>query len=161
MALGLARLRQWVTLMLVADITEADPEQLSRLLIRARCCQLLAEAAGLPGEPAYIGGLLSAVADLFDEPADRILNGVPLDKTLTDALVTGNGPLGQVLAAVRAYTAPGVVPDPDVPPPAPATDDPAALASLYLTAVRWANATLSELSGELRHREPDRVAQGQ
>ncbi|WP_327001936.1 HDOD domain-containing protein [Dactylosporangium sp. NBC_01737] len=160
-ALGLARLRQWVTLMLVADITEADPEQLSRLLIRARCCQLLAEAAGLPGEPAYIGGLLSAVADLFDEPADRILNGVPLDKTLTDALVTGNGPLGQVLAAVRAYTAPGVVPDPDVPPPAPATDDPAALASLYLTAVRWANATLSELSGELRHREPDRVAQGQ
>jgi c-di-GMP-related signal transduction protein len=150
-ALGMARLRQWVTLMLVADITEADPEQLSHLLIRARTCQLLAEAAGLPGEPAYIGGLLSAVADLFDEPTDRILNGVPLDKALTEALVTGSGPLGDVLTAVRAYMAPGVAPDGA--PPAVATDDPAALASVYLAAVRWANATLGDLSGELRHAE--------
>ncbi|MFC4040141.1 EAL and HDOD domain-containing protein [Dactylosporangium siamense] len=153
-ALGLTRLRQWVTLMLVADITEADPEQLSQLLIRARCCQLLAEAAALPGEPAYIGGLLSAVADLFGEPTDRVLNGVPLDQTLTDALLAGTGPLGEVLATVRAYTAPGAAPA-----AASVTEDPAALASLYLTAVRWANSTLSDLSAELRHPEPDPAPQ--
>lgn len=158
-ALGLTRLRQWVTLMVVADITEADPEQLGQLLIRARCSQLLAESVGLPGEPAYIGGLLSAVADLFNEPTDRVLNGVPLDQALTAALVTGTGPLGEVLATVRAYTASGVEPAPDTPPPALATADPAALASLYLTAVRWANATLSDLSSELRHPEPDPVTQ--
>ncbi|UWZ59807.1 HDOD domain-containing protein [Dactylosporangium aurantiacum] len=154
-ALGLTRLRQWVTLMLVADLTEADPEQLSDLLIRARCCQLLAEAGGLPGEPAYIGGLLSAVADLFDEPADRVLTGVPLDATLTEALLTGGGPLGAVLAAVRAYTAPGGGAGPRALPPA--ATDPAALASLYLNAVCWTNATLSDLSAELRHTGPDRV----
>jgi EAL and modified HD-GYP domain-containing signal transduction protein len=157
-ALGLSRLRQWVTLMLVADLTEADPEQLSQLLIRARCCQLLAEASGLPGEPAYIGGLLSAVADLFGEPTDRVLTGVPLEQTLTDALVTGQGPLGEVLTAVRAYTAPDVEPDPDAKPPPLVASDPAALASLYLTSVRWANATLDDLSGELHHTEPDAVA---
>ncbi|GAB3831617.1 HDOD domain-containing protein [Dactylosporangium cerinum] len=153
-ALGLTRLRQWVTLMLVADLTEADPEQLSQLLIRARCCQLLAEASALPGEPAYIGGLLSAVADLFGEPTDRVLNGVPLDPALTDALVAGTGPLGEVLAIVRAYTTPGAEP---ALPRSLATADPAALASLYLTAARWANRTLSDLSGELRHPEPDPV----
>ncbi len=153
-ALGLTRLRQWVTLMLVADLTEADPEQLGDLLIRARCCQLLAESAGLPGEPAYIGGLLSAVADLFGEPTGRVLSGVPLDATLSDALMTGGGPLGEVLTAVRAYTMPGVEPAP------PATvADPAALAQLYLTAVRWTNATLSDLSGELGRAAPDRVTQ--
>ncbi len=164
-ALGLTRLRQWVTLMVVADVTEADPEQLSQLLIRARCCQLLAESAGLPGEPAYIGGLLSAVADLFNEPADRVLNGVPLDQALMAALVTGTGPLGEVLSAVRAYTTPGVPPTTAMAHPAAlapsalATEDPTALASFYLTAVRWANATLSDLSTELRHPEPDPVSQ--
>ena len=169
-ALGLTRLRQWVTLMVVADITEADPEQLSDLLIRARCCQLLAEAASLPGEPAYIGGLLSAVADLFDEPTTRVLNGVPLDPSLTAALLTGAGPLGQVLTTVRTYTASSPEPagptdphdlagpaqsaHPNGTAPSFATDDPTALASFYLAAVRWTNTTLSELSNEFRNPRP-------
>jgi c-di-GMP-related signal transduction protein len=148
-ALGIGRLRQWVTLMLVADLTAADPEQLSQLLIRARCCQLLAETAGVPGEPAYIGGLLSAVADLFDESADRLLSGVPLDPALAEALTAGRGPLGEVLATVRGYTASGGEPSSPRLRAAPGQVDPASLPALYLAAVRWSDATLGELSTAL------------
>src|SRR4051794_6961788 len=47
-AMGLNRLRQWVTLMLVSDLTTADHEQLVRILVRARLCQLLADSGEFP-----------------------------------------------------------------------------------------------------------------
>ncbi|GAB3831175.1 HDOD domain-containing protein [Dactylosporangium cerinum] len=145
-AIGLNRIRQWVTLMLVADLTEADPEQLSGVLVRARFAQFLAGAAGLPGDVAYIGGLLSAIADLFDEPADRMLQGLPLDATLVEALTTGNGPLGDVLRTARAYMMPSAQMPPAGTLPAQTSMDTAAMAMAYLSAIHSTNATLAELT---------------
>ncbi|MFC4040237.1 EAL and HDOD domain-containing protein [Dactylosporangium siamense] len=148
-ALGLNRIRQWVTLMLVADLTEADPEQLSGVLVRARFAQFLAGAVGLPGDVAYIGGLLSAIADLFDEPADRMLQGLPLDATLVDALTTGRGPLGDVLRTARAY----MMPSAEMPPagtlPAQTSVDTADMAMAYLSAIHSTNTTLAELTADV------------
>lgn len=147
--LGLDRIRQWVTLMLVADLTETDPEQLSGVLVRARFCQFLAASAGVPGDVAYIGGLLSALADLFDEPADRMVHGLPLDPGLVDALTTGQGPLGDVLATARAY----MLPSSEMPPagslPAQPSGDTADMVMAYLSAVRATNATLAELTADV------------
>ncbi|MET7426516.1 HDOD domain-containing protein [Dactylosporangium sp. NPDC005555] len=147
--LGLNRIRQWVTLMLVTDLTESDPEQLSDVLVRARFCQFLAASAGVPADVAYIGGLLSALADLFDEPADRMLHDLPLDDLLVEALTTGTGPLGDVLAAARAYMTPSSEMPPTGAPPAQPTVDTAEIALAYLSAVRATNATLAELTAEV------------
>lgn len=147
--LGLNRIRQWVTLMLVADLTEADPEQLSGVLVRARFCQFLAGSAGVPSDVAYIGGLLSAIADLFGEPADRMLQDLPLDAGLVDALTTGRGALGDVLATARAY----MTPSSEMPPagalPARLPVDTADMAMAYLSAVSATNATLAELAADV------------
>ncbi|GGM61719.1 EAL and HDOD domain-containing protein [Dactylosporangium sucinum] len=143
-AMGLNRLRQWVTLMLVADLTSADQEQLSQMLVRARLCQLLADDAhGVPGEIAYIGGLLSAVADLFGEPVDRIVAGLPLDDALVAALTDGSGPLGEVLTVARDYTS-GEAPSPERP----------GLVESYLAALRWTTTVTRELAAELPARGP-------
>lgn len=144
--LGLNRIRQWVTLMLVADLTSADPEQLSGVLVRARFCQFLAGGAGVPADAAYIGGLLSAIADLFDEPADRMLQDLPLDADLVDALTTGRGPLGDVLATARAYMTPSAEMPPAGALPARLPVDTADMAMAYLSAVSATNATLAELT---------------
>ncbi|MEV0564524.1 HDOD domain-containing protein [Dactylosporangium sp. NPDC050588] len=146
--LGLDRIRQWVTLMLVADLTEADPEQLSDVLVRARFSQFLAGTAGVPGDVAYIGGLLSALADLYDEPADRMVHGLPLDPVLVDALTTGRGPLGDVLATARAYMTPSAEMPPagSLPTQTTGTED---MAMAYLSAVRSTNATLAELTADV------------
>lgn len=147
--LGLNRIRQWVTLMLVADLTEADPEQLSGVLVRARFCQFLAGGAGVPGDVAYLGGLLSAIADLFAEPADRMLQDLPLDPALVEALTTGGGALGDVLATARAYMAPSAEMPPAGALPAQASMDTADMAMAYLSAVRATNVTLAELTADV------------
>jgi EAL and modified HD-GYP domain-containing signal transduction protein len=133
-AMGLNRLRQWVTLMLVADLTAADHEQLSQILIRAQLCRLLADDAKVAPDAAYIGGLLAAVADHFGVPADQVVAGMPLDRALADAVTKGDGPLGQVLATARSYTSAGTVPEP------------AKVVAAYLAALRWTNNLLKDLS---------------
>ncbi len=147
--LGLNRIRQWVTLMLVADLTESDPEQLSGVLVRARFCQFLAGSTGVPADVAYIGGLLSAIADLFDEPADRMLQDLPLDAGLVDALTTGEGPLGDVLTTARAYMAPSAEMPPAGALPTQLVVDTADMAMAYLSAVSATNATLAELTADV------------
>ena len=147
--LGLNRIRQWVTLMLVADLTESDPEQLSGVLVRARFAQFLAGGVGVPADVAYIGGLLSAIAALFDEPADRMVQDLPLDPSLVDALTTGRGPLGDVLATARAYTTPSAeMPVAGALPAQPSVDT-ADMAMAYLSAVSATNATLAELTADV------------
>lgn len=150
-AIGLNRLRQWVTLMLVSDLTTADHEQLARMLVRARLCQLLAASPDFPGaegqgDAAYLGGLLSAVADHFARSIDEVVAGLPLAPQLRDALRSGAGPLGAILVAARAYT------DPD-----PYNDhgEPGAIVAAYLSALRWTNGIMSELATEI----PDRAEQ--
>ncbi|WP_433219666.1 EAL and HDOD domain-containing protein [Dactylosporangium sp. CS-047395] len=152
-AMGLNRLRQWVTLMLVSDLTTANHEQLARILVRARLCQLLvdsSEFAGAEGQSdaAYLGGLLSAVADHFSRPVEEVVAGLPLSPPLRAALRAGEGPLGAILAAARAYT------DPD-----PDNDhgEPGAIVAAYLSALRWTNGVLGELSPEIPDRAEERL----
>jgi EAL and modified HD-GYP domain-containing signal transduction protein len=152
-AMGLNRVRQWVTLMLVSDLTTADHEHLARMLVRARLCQLLTDSADFPdaagqSDAAYLGGLLSALADHFAVPVDTVIAGLPLSPELVAALHTGSGPLGGVLRAARAYT------DPD-----PANDhgEPGAMVAAYLSALRWTNGVLGELGPELPDRAEERL----
>jgi c-di-GMP-related signal transduction protein len=152
-AMGLNRVRQWVTLMLVSDLTTADHERLARILVRARLCQLLTDSADFPeaagqSDAAYLGGLLSALADHFGVPVDTVVAGLPLSPELVEALDAASGPLGGVLRAARAYT------DPD-----PANDhgEPGAIVAAYLSALRWTNGVLGELGPELPDRPEDRL----
>ncbi|GGQ82810.1 EAL and HDOD domain-containing protein [Couchioplanes azureus] len=101
--LGMATVRQWVTLMLFSDLTEATEEQLMATMIRARLCQLLAEEVGADGGAAFTVGLLSGIAELLAEPADDLISQLPLSAPVAAALTDGIGDLGQVLSVVRAY----------------------------------------------------------
>jgi EAL and modified HD-GYP domain-containing signal transduction protein len=133
--LGLNRLRSWLVLMVIADASQATDEQLSATMTRARACELLAAdvCQGSPAdeEAAFTVGLLSGVADLLGTPIAELLQRIQLDEAPQDALLGGDGPLGRVLAAVRAQE----------------TDDFAALSGAglpvfdvsraYLSAVGW------------------------
>ncbi|MEV6926298.1 HDOD domain-containing protein [Dactylosporangium sp. NPDC051485] len=151
-AMGLNRLRQWVTLMLVSDLTTADHEQLVRILVRARLCQLLAGCADYPDaagqtDAAYLGGLLGAVADHFAVPIDRIVAGLPIGPQLLGALRGDDSPLGAVLAAARAYTD----------PQAPTFPEAGAIVAAYLSALGWTSGVLGELGPEVPDRAEERL----
>ncbi len=101
--LGTAQIRNWVTLMLIGDLTEAGEEQTADILVHAQLCRLLAEDNGLAGDEAFTAGLLDAVANLLDLPVGSLAGKLPLAPVVRDALLDGTGPLGDVLATVHAY----------------------------------------------------------
>jgi EAL and modified HD-GYP domain-containing signal transduction protein len=103
MLLGTRQLQQWVTLMVIADITEGDQAALTSAATHARLCRLVAERNRLNGDTAFTAGLLSAVSDLFGLPVADLSAELPLAEELREALIGGTGPLAEVLEVVHAY----------------------------------------------------------
>jgi EAL and modified HD-GYP domain-containing signal transduction protein len=128
MLLGTRRLQQWVTLMLMADVAGGDETALAAAVIHARRCRIVAEHRGLPGDAAFTAGMLTAVGDLIDIPADRLATQLPLTDELTRTLTEHTGPLADVVHAVRAY-------EQAVPESSDSTGD-------LLDAVRWTSRVL-------------------
>ncbi|GAA1499433.1 HDOD domain-containing protein [Dactylosporangium maewongense] len=134
--LGIPQVRQWATLMMVADFADGDEAQLTDAVLRARMCQTVAERRGAPGPAAFTVGLLSALGDLLGRPASELTDQLPLTEDVAEAVVHGRGQLGAVLTEVRTYqrdAATAVVPD---------------LAEDMLSALRWTNASLAEPESE-------------
>jgi c-di-GMP-related signal transduction protein len=142
--LGTVRIRQWVSLMLVSDIAEATEEQLAATMATARLCQTLADRLGAHTDAAFTAGLLAGVADLLGAPVTELVAGLPLTDEVTGALVDGAGPLGEVLALVRAYQADEVTELLAELPGVPV--DPAELAHAYLDALGWSTRTVAAVS---------------
>ncbi|WP_432825229.1 EAL and HDOD domain-containing protein [Dactylosporangium sp. CA-092794] len=103
--LGVDRLRDWAILMLVSDLDDPGTQQLSGAITRARMCQNIAGRMGLPPEAAFTVGLVSAVAELLGQAAAELAVRLSLTGEVTDALVRGAGPLGELLSLVAAYEA--------------------------------------------------------
>ena len=102
--LGIRRVREWVALMVLGDMTpDSDDARLAEAVARARMCQQIAEQVAVEGDMAFTAGLLVGVADLLGTPMETLLGGLPVAAELTDALVHGEGPLGRVVRAVIAY----------------------------------------------------------
>jgi EAL and modified HD-GYP domain-containing signal transduction protein len=129
--LGMVQVRRWATLMLAVDVSEGNDEHLTEAVIRARMCQTLAERLGGPGHTAFTVGLLSAVGEFLNLPAAELTEHLPLTAEVAAAVIRGEGPLGDVLTAVRAYEQGNLV-DPHGPN----------LAEHLLAAMRWSTATL-------------------
>ena len=128
--LGMVQVRRWATLMLAVDVSEGNDDHLTEAVIRARMCQTLAERLGQPGHTAFTVGLLSAIRDLLNIPAEELTGRLPLTAEVAAAILDGAGRLGEILTAVRAYEAGRLdTTGPD-------------LAEHLLAAMRWSTATL-------------------
>jgi EAL and modified HD-GYP domain-containing signal transduction protein len=126
MLLGTRQLQQWVTLMVIADITEGDEAALTAAATHAMLCRRVAERHRLDGDIAFTAGLLTAVSDLFGLPVADLSAELPLADDLCEALIAGTGELAEVLEIVHAYRA-GYAFDGEL------TTD-------MLDAIRWSNA---------------------
>jgi c-di-GMP-related signal transduction protein len=85
--------------------------------------------------------LLWGVADVLGVPVDDLVGSLPLAEDVTDALINGIGPLGEVLAMARGYEGAdaSVLTHPKV--------SPADLAKAYLSAVGWSVRTVQGVLG--------------
>ncbi len=104
--LGEQKLRKFVSLVAIASAKEDKPDSLYGLaVIRARQCELLVEKMNVKVEPgqAFLTGMFSLLDSLFDQPLKQVLDSVPIDLEIKQALIQRKGVLGAVLAMVVAY----------------------------------------------------------
>ncbi len=135
--LGPRQLRAWVLLMVLADAGDGIEEQLATAMTRARMCELLAsELPDLPDETAFLTGLLSTLDYLLGMPMSEVVQRLPLEDAVRDALVDRSGPLGDLLDTVTAYEIA------DLEKLRTSSIDLSQLAPAYLNAVSWSLATV-------------------
>jgi len=101
--LGLQTIRNWVALLALARMGSSPGELLKMLLVRARCCELLANTANLPNAPSYFTvGLLSALDVILKVDMAEALARVPLGAAQKAAILRQEGDFGAALKAVIA-----------------------------------------------------------
>lgn len=150
MMLGTDRIRQWVALMLVSDISEATEEQLSTMMSRAKLCQTVADRLGAASDAAFTVGLLAGVGELVAESMSELVTRLPVSAEIVEALVEGKGRLGEVLAMVKAYE------KSDLPALEGGPLSSADMARSYLSALGWSQRTIGGvLGGQAKRRLPE------
>ncbi len=101
--LGLQTIRNWVALLALARMGATPSELLKMLLVRARCCELLASTAQLPnGSSFFTVGLLSTLDVILKLEMTRALELIPLAAAQKAALLDHQGEFGAALETVMA-----------------------------------------------------------
>jgi c-di-GMP phosphodiesterase len=131
--LGVEQLRQLCSLLCLQGFDDRPPSLFINAMTRARMCEQLGKLGGAQdGGPFFITGLFSLLNALTGMPTQQIVEELPLSKAIANALVKGEGDLGQALQCTRAYerAAWDQVKYNDLPP--------ALIRAAYMDAVFWA-----------------------
>lgn len=100
---GTDRMRQWASLLVLAQ-TDDKPSELMRVaLIRARMCESLCSALGVPPSQGFTVGLFSVLDAYFDCEMKDLLADLPLSSEILDALLRKEGVLGMILEGILSY----------------------------------------------------------
>ncbi len=102
--LGMDQMRRWISLFLL-DGSDDKPQELMRnMLVRGRMCEIVAELKGRDMPVSYfMAGLLSQLDVLADIEMTELVKQIPLNSDIKTALVSREGPLGEVLNEVENY----------------------------------------------------------
>lgn len=102
--LGLSNIRRFASMIAMTGFNDQPHEILLTALIRARMCELLAEAAGQQNTDTYFTlGLFSSLDIMLLMPMIKLVDELPLGKDLTQALLDIDGQLTEALRCVLAY----------------------------------------------------------
>lgn len=139
--LGTRSITTWVSLIILAGIDDKPHELMVTAMMRAKMCELLAQALGQAGKDTFFTvGLFSALDALLDSPMEEILQSLPLSDHITAALLSYEGLLGAALRCVLAYER-GDWHEVHCP-----SLDRAVITDAYLQAIAWATETSSRLA---------------
>jgi c-di-GMP-related signal transduction protein len=95
---GMQRLKDWICLMALTGNDDKPAELILTGLVRAKMCELIAEETGAAEKDSYfVVGLFSILDALLDQPLDSLLEKLPLDESINQALTQSEGELGQAL----------------------------------------------------------------
>ncbi len=105
MLLGLNKLRNWVNLLALSNLSGKPHELSVAALTRARMCEMIATKMNQRNRPDsyFTVGLLSTLDAFLDTPLKELLGNLSLSESLNQAMLTHSGPEGMVLQIVQAH----------------------------------------------------------
>lgn len=104
--MGIIEVRRWSFAILMKDLTsDLGDEPAKRSLVRALFSQGVAQAAGLKElqEDAYTVGIFSAIDMILGGGLEELLRNLNLSPAARDALLKGEGALGDILRFIKNY----------------------------------------------------------
>ncbi len=104
--LGPAEVRLWATMLMLRDIGKEKPDELfRRSLIRAKMAEKMAPLIGLKAKSPqlFLVGTFSLADALTDMPMAKMLESLPLNEDIKQALLGATSKFGQVCKAVASY----------------------------------------------------------
>jgi EAL and modified HD-GYP domain-containing signal transduction protein len=100
--LGLDAVLRWSMLLALARFEDCPMGYLDFALQRARASELLAVTRGYSPYPAYMVGMMSTLDSILNAPLEDVVEPLPLETPVKNALLQREGVLGAVLNAVTA-----------------------------------------------------------
>ena len=100
---GTDRMRQWASLLVLAQMGDKPTELMRVALIRARMGEAMCPRYGLSPSQGFTVGMFSILDAYFDCEMKQLLGDLPLAPEILDALLHREGTLGEVLEGILAY----------------------------------------------------------
>ncbi len=102
--LGLNQLKRWIALLAFSASDDTPPELLRTLLIRGRCCELVAMQQNQSSpEKFFTAGLFSGIDSLLGADLSFLINDLPLTAEVQQAILQYKGDIGEVLHSVIQF----------------------------------------------------------
>lgn len=99
--LGLTQIKRWSLLIALSSQGTNNIELLRTLLIRAKCCELMAEQSkSISSDQAFTVGIISGMDQLLQMPRKELMSQIALASELQSAIMEFRGPLGKILYSV-------------------------------------------------------------
>lgn len=146
MLLGLQKLRNWVNLLALSNLSGKPHELSVAALTRARMCEMIATHINQRSRPDsyFTVGLLSTLDAFLDSPLEELLRNLSLSEALNQAMLAHSGPEGMVLQIVQAHEQ-GHWDDIDWAYLESQGLSPETLATIYVDALHWVAETMNSL----------------
>lgn len=138
--LGLNTIKNWVTIMALANGSNKPAELSTLALIRGRCCELQAKACKLPKPDSFFTvGLFSSLEAMMDIPLGDLLEELALSEDAKSALLEHKGIFGEALNSTLAMERSdfSLIGFRDL--------DMNSLSDIYLEAIHWADELTTKL----------------
>jgi len=100
---GVKTVKAWVTIISLTRFDDKPYELMVTSLVRAKMCELVAQASETSSDSDFIVGLFSLLDALIDKPMTEIVAKLPLSEKVNLALTERQGPLGALLTSVEAF----------------------------------------------------------
>jgi len=138
--LGEVEVKKWTSLMALSNMADGKADELVvQAIVRAKFCESLAPKLGLAArsQDLFLMGMFSLIDGIMDRPIDEVLEKLPIEADIKDALLGKASRLQEIYQLILAYERGDWEAIPELHEKLRLDEE--GIAGFYLQAVDWAN----------------------